>query len=343
LIYRKDQRLVKSEPFLMSTQDKLFSASLLVDPACIYFINPSGFNFLDFLYFTQNIRNIDFSDGNYFYLLDFLFTVGALWSFASFLAIFRKYKPMSFDPQLISSVFIRIISFCFILALMATYQCSEGNSENGDPDLNDSVMNVDCYETCWEGRHLAFSVTSIVILGLYLLVSIIYSEPICNLVDGLQFRTHPHYLIMRLPMLSALIAVRFADLSLAQGSALFFSILSIFLSVCWKFGVTNVPSLSLYHNCAYLAVIFLSLSHVIVKVLKLDEWVYFALGGVVGVAVFLTLRICKRKLPLLILHEEKVDTATLFAFAFRFNVLTDDLKRHKNAYEQVESPADELS
>mmetsp|Transcript_26115 Transcript_26115/g.46424 ORF Transcript_26115/g.46424 Transcript_26115/m.46424 type:complete len:180 (-) Transcript_26115:40-579(-) len=161
---------------------------------------------------------------------------------------------------------------------------------------------------------------------MYLLVSILYSEPICNLVEGLQFRTHPHYLLFRLPMITALIAIHVADLSLPLGSALYFSILSVFLGVCWRFRVTDVPSLTLYHNCGYLAVLLLSLGHVVVDAFGLSVGVSWALGVSSVCSVSVILLIFKRKLPTLILPEKRVDTALLFAFAFRPRSSATDLK-----------------
>eukprot|EP00359_Climacostomum_virens_P008955 CAMPEP_0204909344 /NCGR_PEP_ID=MMETSP1397-20131031/8087_1 /ASSEMBLY_ACC=CAM_ASM_000891 /TAXON_ID=49980 /ORGANISM="Climacostomum Climacostomum virens, Strain Stock W-24" /LENGTH=681 /DNA_ID=CAMNT_0052079153 /DNA_START=16 /DNA_END=2058 /DNA_ORIENTATION=+ len=317
LHYRHSRFVLSKEPFLPGTQDKLMVWLMLVDPLCAYFINPSRYNLTDEISIIKNIRGTDVSDGAYYNILAMVYCLISLWAFLTLIVVFCKFRPMIVDIQLFSAVIIRGLSFILMYILVTTFDCSEANSPSSDPSLTDSFMDVDCSEYCWKGMHLLFAILSFAFLATFLILAIVFSSPIMNLLEGLQFETNPIYSIVRLPLIMTLLSIRKSDLSIELSSSLYFAILGSYIGLCAKIKVFDVPSISMTHNFAYILVMMVSLVHLISTVTIESTWLWWFLIAFVAFITRALYFLFSRRLPRLLLKEDKMNTNALFAFAFR--------------------------
>jgi hypothetical protein len=200
---------------------------------------------------------------------------------------------------------------------MSTFDCSEADSGGGDAGLTDAFMDLDCYTSCWTGKHLVFAILSMIATGIYVAVSTLLSPSLINSLDGLQLDIRPSYLLVRVPVLVTLIAIFKSDLSLYTSIILYLIILASFVVFCFKANVLGLPVLSLLHNAAYLLVLLLSLSHTIALTSHSANWVHYLLIIISALFVIGVSGLIYRKLPKCLILPPKIDTVPLFAFAFR--------------------------
>ena len=91
-------------------------------------------------------------------------------------------------PVLGDLAFLPIVSM-----IMNLYLCDGATG----PSLSDTFLSQDCYETCWEGKHLAFAILGFLGLLLYLPLAV-YCRPWWQeLQDSLNIKTSPAYLIVK--------------------------------------------------------------------------------------------------------------------------------------------------
>jgi hypothetical protein len=320
LYFRKVEFDPSKEPILLSTQDRLILLSVLVDAVCIYLINPSLLSLIEEAGLLDEFKSLDFSDGLYFSYLYLTYSVLILGCLIILLVVLNKYRPFSPDIQMVGVFFVFPLSFVLLFSFMSAFDCSEANSGGGDAGLTDDFMDLDCYTSCWTGRHLIFAVLSMIATGTYVTVSTLYSPSLINSLDGFQFEIRLSYLLVRLPVMITLIAVFKSDLSFDTSLSLYMIILASFVVFSFKTNVLGLPVLSLLHNAVYLLVLFLSLSHTIALTSHLANWEHWLL---IGISVLLVLGVSGlifRKLPKCLISPPKIDTVPLFAFAFRRNL-----------------------
>jgi hypothetical protein len=180
-------------------------------------------------------------------------------------------------------------------------------------------MDLDCYSSCWTGKHLNFAILSMIATGIYVAVSSLFSPSLINSFDGFQFEIRPSYLLVRLPVMITLIAIFKSDLSLNTSLSLYLIVLASFIAFCFKTNVLGLPVLSLLHNAVYLLVLLLTLSHTISLTSHSADWVHSLLIGISVLLVLGVSGLIYRKLPICLISPPKIDTVPLFAFAFRRN------------------------
>mmetsp|Transcript_3835 Transcript_3835/g.8114 ORF Transcript_3835/g.8114 Transcript_3835/m.8114 type:complete len:163 (-) Transcript_3835:7-495(-) len=155
----------------MGTQDKFIQCSMLIDPIFIYALNPSEFSLFRWLNFQNRLEDAAFSDGAYFNLLAICYCFVVIWVVFTVILVSKGFD-VAVDIQFVCAAFLRVFSFVLILALMTTFDCSEAASKDGDPELTDAVMDVDCFSHCWRGKHLVYSVLSSTVLFFFITLSI---------------------------------------------------------------------------------------------------------------------------------------------------------------------------
>jgi hypothetical protein len=319
LHFRKLEFDPSKEPILLSTQDRLILLSVLADAVCIYLINPSLYSLVEEAGVIDKFKLIDFNDGRYYSYLYLVYSVISFGCLIVLLVVLNQYRPYYPDIQLIGVLFLHTLSFVLLFALTSTFDCSEADSGGGDAGLTEAFMDLDCYASCWTGKHLVFAILSMIAAGIYVAVSSLLCASLINTLDGFQFEIRPSYLLVRLPVLATLIAIFKSDLSLNTSVSLYLLILGMFVMFCFKTNVLGLPLLSLLLNAVYLLVLLLSLSHTIALNSHSADWVHYLLISISVLLVLGVSGLIYRKLPKCLISPPKIDTVPLFAFAFRRN------------------------
>jgi hypothetical protein len=68
-------------------------------------------------------------------------------------------------------------------------------------------MDVDCYETCWEGKHLRYVIGVSLVLVTYCGLSIAFNNHISLTFEGHQFVTSPTYQLLRIVVQLAVVSL----------------------------------------------------------------------------------------------------------------------------------------
>jgi hypothetical protein len=325
-------------PILLGTQDMILAASAFFEVLMIGLLTPTAgpVNFFT-LGFVSNslLAGIDLTDGSLFNVLNAVYFFLSVGAFVTFVCALNKFRPCTVDIQPLAVVITRPFFVTGVFLLFSVYDCSEAAAATDDYDLQDSFMDVDCFETCWEGRHLRYSVASAVLFVVFVLVSIPLSPSLNNSLEGLQFETSPAFLLIRMPVLTLLIALLKASafLSSAAYSALYLSILGLYLLVCWRVKVLAIPTYDFLHSLCLLALIVLALCQTLYEQVFPNAlaWLLIGLFTILVIAGFGLLKY--RRLPKLTLKPPVIDVDALFRFAFRPNVLYDPAQIRRKAYE----------
>lgn len=334
--YKKSSFQLAKRRILMGTQDRLMYYTMVIDPMWIYALGPSESNLLKETGISKQFE-FDFSEGLYFQVLAAAFVIVSLWTATIALVVFYRYRPLAVDIQLAASLFIRVFSFAFIFILSSTFDCNEANSAQYPPYLIDSVMDVDCFETCWVGRHSRFAALSFSVLCILLAVTITVGPSIINKLEGLQIRLNPVYLIVNVPVTMLVISIHKANFPLTLSASLYFGTLFIFwaFSICVK--VFDVSSISVIHSSVLCLVFFIALIHTIFQEFGGNIWMLRFVIVAVCLIVRLGVYVLSRRLPGIIIPETKIDTPALFAFAFR---PTTDSDAQKVNFRHQDEPMD---
>jgi hypothetical protein len=259
---------------------------------------------------------IDFSDGIFWKLINSLFAIFGFWLLILGVVVFLKVLRQILDLPAVLLLFIRPLNFVFLFTLLTTFDCNEGYDEFS-PD--DAFMDVDCYETCWEGRHLKYSISVAIVIFSYAVISLYTLNNLSFMLDGHQFVSTPSFLISRTAVQVVLICLFKSRrvLGSAWHSGLHLSVLSVYVLIISLKKSLNVPTLNLWHRVVHVAVLYLSLLAVLHEFLypSISLWLVLFLIGV----VFLVIggKFKANRLPRLTLSPPKVDESKLFGFAFR--------------------------
>jgi hypothetical protein len=182
-------------------------------------------------------------------------------------------------------------------------------------------MDVDCSETCWEGKHLTYSIASAVFFLVFALVSIPASSLLSNTLEGLQFETNPAFLLIRIPFMTLFIALLKSSplMSTATLSVMYLIVLAVYAAACFKLKALAIPTLDFIHSASLLILLFISLcqalhSEVYANYLACLLLSYLGVASGVGLAY-----LRYRRLPNMILKPPQIDSVEMFKFAFKFN------------------------
>jgi hypothetical protein len=308
-------------PILLSTQDMFIFVISLFEPLQYLVLAPSQ-RFLNAvsrdLFKNAFWNDIDFKDGKFWLFINSLLAVCGVWLSFLVIALLALRRNSHSSYQALLFILSRLGNFAFILGLLTTFDCKEGASEFDDSNAS-AVMDVDCYETCWEGKHLSYVIGVSLILVTYCALSVAFNNHFSLTLEGHQFVTSPTYQLLRIVVQLALIAL-YKSRTVLGGTAYAGMYLAILL-VNWL-GVSlkkciNVPSLNLWHSTVHLIVLYVTL----IGVLQEGLWSNILTGlACVLIGIFLILIVVKFKqarLPKLVLKPPPIDREKWFAFAFR--------------------------
>ena len=220
-------------------------------------------------------------------------------------------------PLIGTWLFLPIIS-----VLMDTYSCIRGTAPIGaDLGFTDSYMKVDCYESCWQGKHLVHVVGSSVSLLIYTPLAILLRPKWQELQSPLHIKTLPFFLMVKTVLQISLIilnkTVKHTN-SIAH-VFIYLGFMTLFLLFSLKFQCYGYKRPQMWHVLSLVAVIFPTLLVIIdtfieanidilLLALLLCGWGFLGMGGF----VYQILRI-----PSLLYRKKGIDTRSLFKFAFR--------------------------
>jgi hypothetical protein len=309
-------------PILPGTQDTLVIVSTFVEVLLVGLLTPQigPVNFFTVGSLTK-AYTLSFDDGKLFQLLNATFAFISLSVAVTVACACNKFRTFKLDVQLLAVAVSRPFFVVIVFILFSTFDCSEAASDTSDLDLQDFFMDIDCYETCWEGRHLRYSVTSAVLFFVFVLVSIPTSAHLTNTLEGLQFETNPRFLLIRVPFLTLFVALLKSSplMPSAVHSALYLLLLTAYLLVCLWIKVLSIPGLDFLHSLSLVVLIMLSLCQTLYQEVypSYIAWLLIGYGVALLLGVFGLLKL--RRLPKISLKPTILDSVALFNFAFRRN------------------------
>jgi hypothetical protein len=320
---RKQPMKPLQTPVLLGTQDMIIVTSTLGEVAFIGLLTPKA-GALDFVLLrliSRNLSSLDLSDGRFFEWLDVTFAGISLAIVITGVCALNRFRPFRVDVQVLAVLLVRMSFGLFVFVLFSVFDCSEAASATDDYDVQDSFMDVDCSETCWEGKHLSYSIASAVFFLVFVLVSIPASSSLSNTMEGLQFETNPAFLLIRIPFLTLFVALLKVSplMSSATHSVIYLIVLAVYTVTCFKLKALAIPTLDFVHCASLLMLLFVSLCQTL-YIEVYDNYLVWLTISYLGVAVAVGLLYLRyRRLPNMILKPPQVDKVEMFKFAFKFN------------------------
>jgi hypothetical protein len=317
---------VRGSPFLdneeaitLSTQDNIVLASTLIEPLVFDLVSP-GINVYALIMSKSIDSRLDWSDGKYFNLLNWIYALAGAALVTTGICAFNKFKPLVIDLQLLAAFIVRSLFFVLAFILLSTLDCNESQTA-GDLELSDAFMDIDCYQQCWTGDHKKYAITSVVVLaGLVVLCSTLSSR-LTNSLEGLQVYVNPTTELVRKSFLLIVIALYKSRprLSTAAHYALYLGTLAVYSAVCIKLRVLSIPLLSSYFNLLLLLLLLMNLCEVLASEVYSNTVMWICLGGGLGLTLVGLALVKMRKFAKLLIPAPKINTEVLFIFAFRRN------------------------
>mmetsp|Transcript_31934 Transcript_31934/g.55023 ORF Transcript_31934/g.55023 Transcript_31934/m.55023 type:complete len:1090 (+) Transcript_31934:145-3414(+) len=313
--------MMVQKPVLLGTQDLIFIVTSYLEVLALIMLSPM-MHFVSFLLGGADKKafwnNIDFSHGGFFNLLNSIYAGTLLWIFLFAVTIARKFRPTAVDFQLLCVSFNKVSFFFQAFIFQSTFDCNQAESDTHD-SFEDAFMDVDCYTTCWKNKHLMYTMFSSLLMCFYSLTSISFAHTAIETLEGLQIEVSPAYSLSRQPFIMLIISIYKAKpmLSETSYSAAYILTLLTYLAVCSGFGVLSVPSLNLWHNLLMSLIIEISLCSILHRFAYPNLILWVSIGvvillAIIGFGVFKT-----KRFPQVLRSTPKIDTATLFTFAFR--------------------------
>jgi hypothetical protein len=297
--------------------------STLGEVAFIGLLTPKAgaLNFVLLSLISRSLSSVNLGDGKLFDVLNVTFAGITLAVVLTGICALNKFQPFRVDVQILAVLLVRTLFGLLVFVLFSVFDRSEAASASDDYDVQDSFMDVDCSETCWEGKHRSYSIASAVIFLIFVLVSILASSPLSNTLEGLQFETNPAFLLIRIPFLTFFIALLKASplMSTATHSVIYLIVLAAYTAVCFKVKALPIPTIDFIHSGSLLMLLLVSLCQTLHYEVY-DNYLAWLLISYLGVAVAGGLMYLRyRRLPNLILKPPQIDDVEMFNFAFRFN------------------------
>jgi hypothetical protein len=306
-------------PILLSTQDMAIFLTSLFEPLQFLIIAPAQdlINLLTIGLLKNAVwTEIDFSDGMFWKFTNSLLAIYGFWLLVLGAVVFLKVLRQVIDLPAVLLLLLRPLNFVFLFTLLTTFDCNEGY---GEFSVDEALMDVDCYETCWEGRHLRYSIIAAVVIVSYSVLSLCSLNYLSFILDGHQFVSTPSFLISRTAVQVVLICLFKSRrvLGSAWHSGLHLSVLSVYVLIISLKKSLNVPTLNLWHRVVHVIVLYLSLLAVLHEFLypSNSQWSVLFLIGVALLVIGGKFK--ANRLPKLVLSPPKIDESKLFAFAFR--------------------------
>jgi len=215
--------------------------------------------------------------------------------------------------------------------LLSTFVCDRATG----PGFSDSFLAADCWERCWQGRHLSLAIVSAGLLCIYTPIAILSRPFWQDLHPGLHVKGSPMLLVAKAFMQLALIAT-FVSLRTTHPTwhaILYFCISGAYTVLIHFLRPYNYERLNLWERLSMLAVCYYAL----LGVLKTHTSSISDLYTTVSLAVALSLLLILG-LFLQCLHPKyqsqlvrgKEDRYDIIKFAFTFGI---SAQRHLQAFQ----------
>jgi hypothetical protein len=311
--------LDNEEAITLSTQDNIVLASTFIEPLVFDLVSP-GINVHALIMGKSIDSRLDWSDGKYFNLLNWIYALAGVALATSVICAFNKFKPLVIDLQLLAAFIIRSLFFVLAFILLSTLDCNESQAA-GDLELSDAFMDIDCYQQCWTGDHKKYAITSVVVLSCLVVLCSILSSRLTNSLEGLQVFVNPATELVRKSFLLIVIALYKSRprLSPAAHYALYLGTLAVYSAVCIRLRSLSIPLLSSCFNIIVLLLLLMNLCEVLDTEVYSNPVMWICLGGGLGLTLVVLTLLKMRKLPKLLIPAPKINTEALFIFAFRRN------------------------
>mmetsp|Transcript_33972 Transcript_33972/g.59196 ORF Transcript_33972/g.59196 Transcript_33972/m.59196 type:complete len:342 (-) Transcript_33972:984-2009(-) len=312
--YRKMSMAPVESPIVLGTQDMILIVSCFIEILAISFMGPKlgAVNFL----LSRKLDHLDddqlFKD--YFYnLLTLSYSVIVLGTLSLILAGTRL--NCKEDMHMLGCIVNRYLFIPVIYILFLTFRCSEAASDSQDFELQDSFMDVDCSENCWEGTHLIYSSTAAVVFLFLSLISIPCSAYLVNSLPNCQFEMSPRSLLVRIPFLTLFVSLN--SLPLIAHSIGYLVVLVGYTYVCTVLKTLALPRIDFLNSLCLAALFLVSFFQSIYDLAFPNYWVCLALALLAVVVLMLVGLILIKKLPNLLKTTHRIHTGPLFSFAFK--------------------------
>jgi hypothetical protein len=177
---RKESQVLLTEKFVATFEDLVQQYSVPFNAVQYLALGPtlmSSFNIsAAFKYFlTGPYGVLDLENTEYWKLLNVLFAVHSAW-LLGFILVVLRYNQLKRRLNWLTGVTIYSIPllslFLFLPSLLTFLQlfvCSEAHSPPGtSPSLEDTFMDKDCEQDCWEGPHLSYSIITCIFCSLFI-------------------------------------------------------------------------------------------------------------------------------------------------------------------------------
>jgi hypothetical protein len=318
--------IVKRTPFLdneeavtLSTQDNIVLASIFIEPLVFDLVSP-GINVYALIIGNSIDSRLDWSDGKYFNLLNWIYALAGVAIVTSVISACNKFKPLIIDLQLLAAFLVRSLFFVFAFILLSTLDCNESQSA-GDLELSDAFMDVDCNTQCWTGDHKKYAIASVVVLAGLVVLCTTLSSQLTNSLEGLQVYVNPTTELVRKSFLLIVIALHKSRprLSTTAHYSMYLVTLAVYSAVCIRRRMLSIPLLSIWFNLLLLLFLLMNVCEVLASEVYSNTVMWICLGGGLGLTLLGLALLKMRKLPKLLIPTPKINTEALFRFAFRRN------------------------
>ncbi|CAG9322130.1 Gucy2g_4 [Blepharisma stoltei] len=210
-------------------------------------------------------------------------------------------------PILGNALFIPIFSF-----LLNIFACTHTTGHN----IFDTYLDHDCYQYCWQGKHLIFAIFSIVAIFVYVPLIVYYRPLYQEVQESLNIKTMPKYLVVK-SFAQIFFVVLKKTLGLYQlkiHGFIYLVLFSIYIWIIIRIKPYNYEKISLFLLVSLLMVDWSVLWTSIANVFEMTiiPWLCCQLIGWAAILVLGTLK--SNKIPSLILAGEGIDVSILFKF-----------------------------
>jgi hypothetical protein len=318
LLHRKAKIQLFKHPFVMSTQDNLFLVSTAAEVLLLQLFSPGhqlAKAAVSVLVRSFFVDNEDYYEGGYFKLLNAVIAVLSVWLVcAVYVLSCRTNQWPKWMVILCSSAANGLITFCCLLV----FDCTVSYSKDDDK----TVMDLDCFEECWEADHLAYAIAVVVLLAVFFSVSQMALPLAVNDVEGSHLDQSP--VLVQAKFLLVVVTVFLYKHKSYIGEvpyqALTFLGSALFSTAIVKFSYFNVPLINAKFRAGMLALLVYQVCETLYLSYE-ETWVKIFSVSLLAAALLLILLVYKlaaRKLATT-KDSNSVRVAKWLAFAFRRN------------------------
>ncbi|CAG9331441.1 unnamed protein product [Blepharisma stoltei] len=209
----------------------------------------------------------------------------------------------------------------FMSILLDVFVCDESIGDS----FSDSFLNKDCYQFCWTGDHIIYSVLSFLAILSYEPLAV-YCRPLWQeLQNNLHVISIPLFLMVK-TVVQILLIVLNKTLKRADEVVhgfLFVGLLILSIAFILKFKAYNYPRFTFWQILSLAGVAWIALLGTIFFISRDNNfpWIALIIGGLLFILIYGLIR-QRKGYPSLLFRKKTRDTSTLFRFAFTFGKQT---------------------